>query len=189
MTITSTDVVNEALQLIGDNTPFVTGVAPTFDSSAAGKAASQLYVPTVAAVARQFGWDFSRTTVTLTTTGNTAPVPWLYEYGYPASCVQLWQILPTTITDANNPLPVNWSVGNATVSGSKVRVIWTNQSPALAVINSNPPETAWDSLFHQAVVRTLASGLAMALAGRPDTAQGLLETANAFGSMAATRDS
>ena len=37
MNVSSTDIVNEALQLIGDDGPPVTGVAPNFNSSTAGK--------------------------------------------------------------------------------------------------------------------------------------------------------
>ncbi len=187
--VTSTEIVNQALQLIGNNQAPVTGVAPNFDTSTAGQAAAKLYAPTVAAVARQFGWDFARTKTSLSLTGNTAPAPWAYEYAYPTGCVEVWQLMPATITDPNNPLPVNWSVGNALVSSVRSRVIWTDLASATAVFNSNPPEGTWDSLFREAVVRTLASGLAMATAGRPDTAQGLLESAQAFGSMAASRDS
>ena len=185
--ITSNDIANQAIQLIGDNQPAVTGVAPNFDSSAAGVALSRLYMPCVQTVARQFGWDFARNTVTLATTGNHAPFPWTYEYLYPSNGVEVWQIAPPSLADPNNPLPINWDVANAVVDNAVVRVIHTNVSAAQAVFNTAPPESAWDSLFRETVVRLLASELAMALLGKPETAQGLIETGSAFESLGETR--
>jgi hypothetical protein len=189
MAATSTDIVNEALQLFGDDGPKVTGVAPSFDSSAAGKAAAAVYTSTVAAVARQFSWDFARQNATLSLSGNTAPFPWAFEYVYPSNAIQIWQLAPISLADANDPQPVTWAVGNSVVGGNQVKVIWSNLSHALAIFNGNPAEATWDSLFREAVTRLLASKLAMALAGKPDTAQGLLETVGAFQGVATERDS
>ena len=177
---TSTDIVNQALQLIGDNQPLVTGVAPTFDNSAAGKAAAQLYVPTVQTVARQFGWDFARRTYTLVLTGNTAPYPWAYEYAYPPQAVEVWTLMPSNETDANDPLPYNFNIANALVSAQQARVIHTNLANAKAVYNNAPNENTWDASFREAVVRLLSSNLAMAIAGKPDVAEGQLKAYGAF---------
>lgn len=187
MTVTSTQIVNEALQLIGQNTPLVTGTAPNFDQSVAGIAAAQLYAPTVATIQRQFGWDASRNVVALTATGNTPPVQWAYEYSYPSNGIEVWQLTPATISDPNNPLPVNWSVGNAQVSGVQTKVIWSNQASAEAVYNNNPGESLWDPLFREAVVRLLASNLAMAIAGRAETSAALLQSGAAFESLGEKR--
>lgn len=189
MTVTSTAIVNEALELIGNDGPPVTGVAPNFDSSAAGKAAAQVYQSTVAAVARQHAWDFARQNATLALSGNTAPFPWALEYVYPSNCLQLWQLAPASLVDANDPQPITWVVGNAVVSSVQTRVIWTNLANARAIFNGNPAEATWDSLFRETVTRLLASKLAMALAGKPDTAQGLLETVGSFQQIAVERDS
>lgn len=183
---TSTDIVNESLMLIGDNTPPVTGTAPGFDNSTAGKAAAQLYAPTVAAVARQFGWDFARSSVALTLTGNTAPFPWAYEYQYPGNAVQVWTIFSSG-DDPNNPIPYNFNVANAVVSGTQKRVIWANLQNAEARYNNNPGENAWDSEFREAVVGLLASGLAMALAGKPDLAQSMLQRGASFEQLGESR--
>lgn len=180
---TSTDIVNQAIMLFGDNQPLVTGVAPSFDSSPAGKAAAQLYVPCVQTVGRQFGWDFARRTFTLVLSGNTAPFPWTVEYAYPPNGVEVWQLLPPSTTDANNPLPVNWVVANTLVSSVQTKVIQTNLASALAVYNNNPNENMWDPLFREAVVRLLASEMAMAISGRPDSMQALLESGAAFESI------
>lgn len=184
----STDVVNEAIQLIGDNQPLVTGVAPNFDASPAGVAAAKLYTPTVQAVGRMFGWDFARNTGALVATGNAAPLPWSAEYFYPANAIEIWQLIPTApANEENNPLPVNWSVANAIVGGNQTKVIHCNLSGAMVVYNNMPAESTWDPLFHQAVVRTLSAALAMALEGKPDTAAAMLESGARFEQAAEAR--
>jgi hypothetical protein len=192
MALTSSDVVNQAVQLIGNNQPLVTGVAPTFDSSVAGKAAAQLYNLSVRAVGRQFGWDFSRNNFPLIATGNTPPMGFAYEYSYPSFtgiiAVEMYQLLPPfPLSDPNNPAPIDWTVGNAVVSGTQSKVIWTNLQNAIAIVNNNPSENLWDPLFQQAVVRLLASAMAMSIAGKPDIAAAMLESGSAFESIGETR--
>lgn len=189
MPVTSNDIVNQSLMLIGDNQPAVVGNAPNFDNSPAGKAAALLYIPTVQTVGRQFEWDFARNTVALTLSGNAAPYPWTVEYLYPTNGIEVWQLIPPVIADPNNPLPTTWEVANTIVTGQQRKVIQTNLAGALCVYNNSPTEATWDPLFREAVVRLLASGMAMAIAGRPDTAQAMLDSASAFGGIAATRDS
>lgn len=183
MAVDSNAVANQAIQLIGDNQPPVSGQNPTFDVSTAGVALQKLYGPCVQTVGRQFGWDFARKTVALTLSGNTAPAGYAFEYLYPTNGVEVWQLEPATFTDPNNPQPVNWNVGNAVVSSAQAKVIWTDLASARATFNNNPIEALWDPLFREAVVRLLASELAMAIAGRPDTAQSYLESGAAFESI------
>lgn len=192
MALTSNDVVNQAVQLIGNDQPAVTGTAPTFDGSVAGKAAQKLYYLSVRAVARQFGWDFARNNITLTLTANTPPMGYAYEYAYPAFAgiiaVELYQLLPPfPLTDPNNPAPVDWTVGNAVVSGTQSKVIWTNLQNATAMVNNNPSESLWDPLFQQAVVRLLASAMAMSIAGKPDVAESMLSSGAAFETLGESR--
>lgn len=187
MAVTSNDVANQALQLVGDDTPPVTGQAPTFDNSTAGKALQRLYAPCVQTVAKQFGWDFARNTVTLVLSGNAAPLGWTYEYLYPSMAVEVLQLLPATIADPNDPLPINWSIGNSLVSSAQTKVIWANTQNALATINNAPTEATWDALFREAVARLLASELADAVAGKPDTSERYLQSGAAFESIGEER--
>lgn len=183
MTVTSNDVANEALQLIGDNAPTVAGQNPTWDSSTAGVALSKLYSAVVATVARQWGWDLARNTVALTLSGNTPPFPWTVEYIYPTNGIEVWQLAPASVTDANNPLPINWNVANNIVAATQTKVIQTNLAGALAIYNNNPSEQTWDALFREAVVRLLSSELSMALYGRPDSSEAYLQSGAAFESI------
>lgn len=183
MTVTSNDVANEALQLIGDNAPSVSGQNPTWDGTTAGVALSKLYSAVVATVARQWGWDLARNTVALTPSGNTPLEPWSAEYLYPQNGIEVWQLMPATITDPNNPLPINWNVANTLVTGVQTKVIQCSIAGALAVYNNNPNESTWDALFREAVVRLLSSELSMALYGRPDSAEAYLQSGAAFESI------
>lgn len=190
MTVTSNTIANQALQMLGDNAGGpVSGQNPTFDTSTAGIALQNLYGPCVQTVGRQHGWDMARNTVTLTLSGNAAPFPWAYEYKYPTNGIQVWQVMPAGVVDANNPLPTNWIVANAIVAGQQQRVIQTTLVNALAVYNNNPNENTWDALFREAVVRLLVSELSIALFGKPDAAQGYLESGGAFESIGEARDS
>ena len=292
---TDADIVNRALQLIGglNDNKAVTGSAPTFDQSSAGIAASYLYTPAIQTVARTFGWDFSRQTATLVSTGNTAQLGFAFEFAYPGSGIQIRQLMPASITDPNDPKPVDWTVGNAligltnasgtvtfsvnptngdtitlngvvitfvsgapsgnqvqiagsigltmanlssffagtpnpsltvatyglstggggsavwtisytalgvagnaytlaasaaVVSGSALtggtsgpgRVIWTDQGTPIAIITGQPPVTAWDSIFTEAVVRLLASEFSTALSGKPETSAAALQQFGVF---------
>lgn len=187
---TSNTIVNQALSLMGDNAPTVSGEYPTFDNSPAGVAAQNLYGPCVAAVARSFEFDFARKSATLAASGNAAPFPMGFsqEYIYPVLSVEVWQIVDPHNTDLNNPLPTNWSVGNATVSGQQTKVIWTDVEDAVAVYNNNPLPSVWDSTFREAVVRRLASEFAMALRGAPETEQNMLQSSNQAAGVAMSRD-
>lgn len=190
MAATSTDVCNEALDLMGDDGPPVTGTAPNFDSSTAGQVAAKIYAPAVAAVARHLNVGFQRAVISLALTGNAAPFPWAYEYAYPANCVKLLTLAPPTASnpDLNNPMPLDRAIGNNLVGGVQSRVVWANQAQAQAVFNSNPQESTWDSDFRQAVVNLLAAKFAMALAGKPDMAAQYMEIAAQFSGLAIESD-
>ena len=54
------------------------------------------------------------------------------------------------------------------------------QASAVAVYNGLPPVSVWDSGFRAAVVRLLASGFAMAGAGKPETSQNAMENFGQF---------
>lgn len=180
MPTTSQEIVNQAIQMMGDNQPAVTGQYPSFDSSPAGIALNKIYGPCVQTVGRQHGWDMARHTIALTPSAQTPPVDWPYEYLYPTNGIQVWQIIPPTISDPNDPLPVNWIVANNIIGGQQQRVIHTSVQNALARYNNNPNENTWDALFREAVARLLASELLLAIAGRPESSQLMLQSGGAF---------
>ncbi len=186
--VTPTDIVNQAIQLYGNNQSPVTGSYPNFDTSTAGVSAKNLYGPCVKTVMRQYSWDFSRFVAALTLSGGTAPIPWTFEYLYPDDGIEILQLTPDVLADPNNPLPLNWTVGSALVSAVPTKVIWADQSNAQAVYTSFPPPTLWDAGFREAVVRLLASEMGMGTAGKTDTSAKLLENAGAFENAAESRN-
>jgi hypothetical protein len=185
--LTSNAVANQALQLIGDNQPAITGSFPNFDSSAAGIAMANIYPWAVRTVGRQNLWDFARAVAALALTANVAPLGFAFEYAYPASAVQLVQLMPQALADSNNPLPIDWTVGNTLVVGVQTKVIWTNLASAQAIFSVIPDPSVWDPGAQEAIVRLIASELAVAIAGRLDTAQSYLESSSQIGATMAER--
>ena len=187
MAVDSNAIANQAIIAMGGNQPPVVGNAPNFDNSTAGKALAKIYTPCVATVMREWEWDFARNTIALVATGNAPPFPWTQEYSYPTNGIQVWQLAPAALADPNNPLPINWEIANAVVGGIQQRVVHTNLANAIVIYNNNPSEATWDTLFREAVVRLLASELAIAIAGKPETSQLMLESGSAFESLAEQR--
>jgi hypothetical protein len=170
----SAEVVNTALELIASQS-FITALN---DGTPAAIAASVIYQPVVQLMMREIEPDFSRYTAALAIAVSPSQVPpWTYEYLYPSDCVRLRQVRPLAGTyDTNNPLPVRANVAFDIISSVNQKVILTNQINALAVYTSyTVPESLWDAVFADAVSRRLADPLAMALSGRPDFADKILE--------------
>ena len=171
MSMSSNDIANQALMLVGDNAPMVSGVAPTWDTSPAGLALAQIYVPTVQAVQREFNWDASRRWIALVATGNSPPffAGYTGEYLYPSNGIEVWEVQERILVDLNDPLPTQFTGGNTLVNGVQTKVIWTSVPSPYVTYNNSPNESTWDAGFTEAVVRALASKLALAIAGRPET--------------------
>jgi hypothetical protein len=178
------DIVNRAIVLMGgfnSNVP-LTGVPPIFDGTPLGLAAGAAYGGVVQTVGKACGWDFARNVAVLVLSGNSPPYGWFAEYLYPTNGIEVRQVLQSVAaqvaSDPNNPAPQLWQTANNVVAGATRKVIWCNLVNALAVISGQPIESAWDAGFTEEVVRLLASDLAMAVAGRPETGQLEYERSN-----------
>jgi hypothetical protein len=66
------------------------------------------------------------------------------------------------------------------VGGIPTKVIQTNLPNAQVMYTNVPSENLWDSIFRETVVRMLASSMAMAIAGKPDTSRDTLDQSAAF---------
>jgi hypothetical protein len=185
---TAASVVNQALQEIAGQAT-VTGTNPAFDGSPAGNAASILYTPCVNLLLREQDWEFARTTAPLVTSGIAPTYPWTFGYLYPADCMRIRSVVPAT-WDANDPQPVRWSEGEQTIGGVATRVIFCDVATASLTYSTNTvTESEWDAMFQEAMVRLLASELAMAIGGRPDFSKVKLQEAGQIMAAGAGRDS
>lgn len=180
MALSAVTVVNAALEQVASRTK----ITSLTDGSQAANAANVVYAPTVQLMLRELDPDFARFTKALSAAVSASQVPpWAYEYTYPADCVRLRGVRPPasgtgSLSDPNNPVPVRANVAFDLIGSPAVatKVILTNQQNALAVYTtSQVTEAMWDSAFTDAVIRRLANPLAMALSGRPDFAQAILE--------------
>ena len=188
MAVSSNDLANQAIALMGDNQyPQVTGNAPTFDSSPAGLVLQRIYTPCMQTVQNRFSWDASRRFFPLTLTAGTAPFGFAHEYLYPSNGIEIWQVQPQTLADYNDPLPYNWVIGNTLITSVQTKVIWTSIASAYAAYNNQPTESVWNALFRESFVRLLASELAMGLAGRPETEASEAQASMMADSIARTR--
>ena len=185
--VTQVQVVNAALEQIAAQTQ-ITNIT---DGTPAANAASVVYAPTVQLMLRELDPDFARFTATLTLSSAVAPVPpWAYEYLYPSDCVRLRQVAPAPGTyDPNDPRPVLANVAFDIISSVNTKVILTNTVNALAIYTSSSvTEAQWDAVFTDAVIRRLANPLAMALSGRPDFAEKILQQSAMMASTAEAVD-
>jgi len=181
----SIDVFNQALEFIGSQTQIEAFGDGTSAFPPAANAATVLYTPTVQLLLRQNNPDFARFTVALTVSPASVPPPWIYAYVYPGDCVWARQIAPSGRYNIFDPYPIRGLVYFANPG----KLIATNQANAeLVYTTSLVTENEWDAVFEQSVVRQLANPLAMALAGRPDYAKELLETAARYEQLAELSD-
>ena len=184
---TDTDICNRALaECVARYT--LTGTLPNFDQSTAAKACALLYTPVWQMLLRDQDTEFSRQTANLATAG-AATYPWSNAYAYPLDCLKIRSVVPAT-WNQNDPQAIRWSEQNQSISSTPTRIILTNVPAAVLVYTtSNLTPDVWDSTFQEAVVRFLASQLALTLSGRPDLAKGLLGQAGQIIQSGEARDS
>jgi hypothetical protein len=177
---TPASIVNQALAQIAAQAT-VTGNNPTFDGSAAGNAAGELYTSCVNLLLRQQDYEFSRVQASMVQAGIAPNYPWQYIYLYPPDCLKIRQVIPEP-WNQNDPQPVRWSVETVVISSTKTTAILSNAPPAQAVLvytSSIVTESQFDPVFQETLVRLLASELVMALGGRPDFSdKKLMESGN-----------
>lgn len=188
------DICNRALLSVGARVQ-ISSVDPS-DGSVEGNACSVLFTPTFEALARSAQWNCLNRQASLSLLaaaqgtpenpdGTTYPlpaVPWNYTYAYPADCINLQYIIPTSSSTSIDSIPQT-TLSNAsgvilptggqipyTVStdvdrfGNTVTVVQTNLSQAIGVYTANISNPAlWDTLFQAAMVASLGAYLVPAL--------------------------
>lgn len=179
MVLAVEDLCNQALRRVGYHTP----IGWIYEGSPAARAAVELYGQTRDNLLGSRDWDFARQAVTLLllktapvggyglTPWSTAypPVPWIYEYAFPANCIQVRSVRPTPVMIPEfDPKPNIFVAANDAALGQKV--VLTNLANATAVITRQLTDPAqWDDAnFVEALVDALAVQFQQAFAGDPN---------------------
>lgn len=123
---TPADLVNDALRRIA----YKGRIGSLYEGSVAAKVALDLYAQTRDAVLQATDYDFAQKIAAGVVSVTAAPFPWSNAYAYPNDCLRLRMLFDGEYTtDPNNPLPLNWTIGNVT-SGKQV---WCNVANATFV--------------------------------------------------------
>lgn len=170
MTVTPEDLLNSALMRSG----YPTRIGNIFEGSAASRAALEFYGQTRDNLFGAKDWPFLRQQVSLGAPLKTAPpggygpnrawnpvtdppVPWVLEYAYPANCIEIRSLRPTSVViPAFTPMFTRFTTADDTASGNKV--VLTNLFGANAVITARvtDPNQWQDSNFTEALIDALA---------------------------------
>lgn len=178
------DVVNAALTRIG----YKMRITNMFDGSLAANAALNIYGQTRDELLRQSDWAFAQRNLVLTllksapvggyipgvTTWSSAypPIPWLYEYTYPADCLKVRAVkyIPMFVPNFD-PQPHPFGLDNDNSYTPAVKVILSNVPGAFLVYTGRVTDpTTWEADFSEAMAAALGRRLMLALAG-PQSAQ------------------
>lgn len=185
---------NLALDAMGSRS----SISSLQEPSAEARALSRHYAAALDTMLTAAHWNFARTQVTLTLLNDASlsppqpvPAPWLYEYQYPADCVQLrylmptWSNFPASVPGASNfpwliGPPVRFIVSNDRDSGGNdIAVILSNQSQAVGVYTkriTNPSLFSAD--FVQAFAHYLGWKISIPLSGDKALAKMCFDTAD-----------
>lgn len=175
------DIVNRALDECG-----CPEIADLYEGSPAARAALRIYDSTLRQMFAAANWNFARKQDVLVLMADISgvlisnvdvPLPWQYMYGWPVDCVHARWVpwvgcgtptnqrgsVPFIVTSVPrlNPVESSWD----RIEGhdpDQTRVILTDQAGSSLVYTGllQYPD-AWDPLFEEAMVATLAARLAM----------------------------
>lgn len=164
---TAVDIVNLALTRIKYTTP----IGSFFEGSTASRVAVQVYAQTRDALFSSKDWEFLRKEVSLGNPVKTAPaggygatpwdpttnpvVPWIYEYFYPADCIEIRSLRPTPVFIPEFAPQFTRFV---TAFDSPNKVVLTNLYQPLANITARvvDPDEWQDAMFTETLIDALA---------------------------------
>jgi hypothetical protein len=169
MALAVEDLINAALRRVGYPTP----VGSIYEGSRAARVALDYYGQTRDALFSEFDWSFLQQVIDLGNPIKTAPPagygvtpwnpalnpppPWVYEFAYPANCINVRSVrpLPIFIPEGMPRVNIFQQVFDAQL---QAKVIVTNLARPLAVITArvtNPAE--WqDNDFIDSLIERLA---------------------------------
>jgi hypothetical protein len=173
------EIINQALVELGTNRR----IQDIYEGSRASRAALEVYGQTRDELLDAHDWPIARRTATLTllkgppppggynpvTPWTTAyPKPgWLYEYQYPADCLEFQAIIapPGAMFDLD-PQPAVWRVDNDASFTPPEKVVLSNVKGALGVFTAQVTDpNVWEPWFRAVLIKALKAKLALALGG------------------------
>lgn len=178
--LTVEGLCNMALRRINYPVP----IGYVYEGTPAARVAVEIYGQTRDSLIRSFDWDFARQSIGLTLlktapvggygymnpwTSAYPPLPWIYEYSYPANALMVRSVRPTpVIIPEYDPQPNIFIVADdPSVTPSKV--ICTNLANAQAVVTAQITDpTQWNASFVESLVDSLATQFQQALAPAAD---------------------
>lgn len=181
------DVTNMALKSIG----YPSYIGSIYEGTKAARIALAIYGQTRDDCLRMRDWTFAMRFATLTTSGQTPPPPWLFEYLYPADCLRIRYVTPASpgTYPVLDPKPQLFSDFNDGRLSTPSKAILCNVTPAALIYTGQVTDTAvWDSNFVEVVVAALGRRFTLEL-GKADqlaAAEQLTERAIEAGQLSQT---
>lgn len=172
------DVANAVIAHLG----YKRRIGSLYDGSDAAKKFLDIYGQARDAKLREFEWGFAERNIILTLlktapvggynlanpwTAANPPMPWIFEYAYPADMLEIRSLKSSTPMIPNfDPKPVTWRVANDTVAAVQQKVILTHKAAAAACYTAQVTDPAlWEVGFTDALIEDLARRMAPALVG------------------------
>lgn len=183
MAVSIEDLVNQALVELGQKRL----VHDIFEGSTASNAALEVYAQSRDELLGMKEWAFARRTKSLTLLkgppppGGYSPIApwttaypkpgWLYEYTYPADCIEFAAIVaPPAVMFDINPQPAVWRIDNDDAYSPARKVILANVKNALGVYTGKIVDiSTWEEGFVSTLVKALKAKLALALGRNLET--------------------
>ena len=167
------DVVNLALVRIG----YKKQIGSLYDGSLAARVALTIYAQTRDELLRSEDWGFAERNISLDLLKQAPangfyppgqwsnaypPIPWLYEYAYPADCLKVRAVRPQPLFVMDfDPQPFVWTVQNDNSLNEPDKVILCNADSAILTYTgrlTNPAD--WEADFTEAFAAAMARRLA-----------------------------
>jgi len=114
---TPADVINASLAKMG----YKMRISDPFDGSLAAKKALDLYGETRDALLASRIWPFARRYAAAVASGQTAPLPWAFEWNYPSDGIRILEVFNTVYTGSpTDPVPTVWTDYDDAVAGKTI---------------------------------------------------------------------
>jgi hypothetical protein len=186
--MTSVSSVEEVCNLALDRIGYLEAIGDIYEGTLAARVALRTYAQTRDELLRLLRPPFSRRNTTLSLlktapaggyslnpwTSAYPPPPWIYEYGYPADCLDLHAVRETPVVIPSFlPTAKLFTIANDASFVPAVKVVLTNVPAAIAVYTAQVVDmSTWEATFVEAMVAALGRRFGQALGAGGDAVKG-----------------